>query len=174
MKHPVLRVKKGTTTYDDREDRIVAERAAEVREQRRARKEKKHGVLRLLRIRRGSLLPILILVLIALVILRSLPRSASRANINGWHAVLQARIFEDTLRVGVGFSQLGPRGPGSLASVLFVLPDTGAQVGAEGVLQEPRAALRARMHYTGREKTLRAIVTIDGQSRTLSLSLPGP
>ena len=174
MKHPVLRVKKGTTTYEDRQDRITEERTAEEREQRLAPPGKKRSVFAFLRIRRGSLLPILILVLIALVILRALPRSESRGNIDGWHAALQARVFEETLRVGVGFSLLRAGRTGSLASVLFTLPDTGVQVATSGVLRESRTALREQMPYTGRERTLRAIVTIDGQSGTLTLSLPGP
>lgn len=174
MKHPVLRVKKGTTIYEDRQDGITEERTADKREQQRESREKKRGVLWFLRLRRGSLLPVIILVLIALVILRALPRSASRANIDGWHASLQARVFEDTLRVGVGFSLLGSGRLGSRASVLFILPDTGARAEASGLLPESRVALREQMPYTGRERTLRAIVTIDGQTRTLVLSLPGP
>ncbi len=173
MKHPVLRVKKGSGSYDDRPDHLVEQRAAEVREKRRPKIEKKRGLLWFLRMRRGSLLPVLILVLVALMLLRALPRSAQRANIGGWHAVLQARAFEGSLLVGVAFSRRGGR-EGALASVLFELPDTGEQAGAQGLLEQSRSVLRARMHHTGVEKVLRAIVTVDGQRQTLSLSLPGP
>lgn len=64
----------------------------------------------LFRMRRGSLVPLLILVVIAAVLLRVIPRSAARANFEGWHADLQARVFADALEVGVaspGWAALG-------------------------------------------------------------------
>ncbi len=173
MNRPTLRIKKGSRSYDDRQAQEAEERAAEERKERRMRQERRRGVLSFLRMRRGSLLPVLVLVVIALLILRAFPRSASRADIGGWHAALQARVFEDSLLVGVGFSRREGR-EGALASVLFTLPDTGEQAEATGVLEGSRYALRTRMHMTGLEKVLRAIVTVDGQSRTLTLSLPGP
>lgn len=179
MKRSVLHVKKGTSSYDDREDRLEEEREAIAREKRRPPIEGKRRSFSFLRMRRGSLVPLLVLVLIGLLILRVLPRSAARANIAGWHAVLQARVFADTLRVGVAFSRLtrgaaGSESPGSIASVLFILPDTGEQEEASGTLAEPHVALRSQMRYIVGVKTLRAIVMIDGQSRTLSLAVRGP
>jgi len=177
MRHPVLRIKKGTSSYDDRPDTIIEERTAEKSEQRRASREIKRRPLALFRLRRGSLLPILILVLIVAVIMRVVPRPASRANIGGWHASLQARVVGDILYVGVGFTRLdrhGARDFQSFASVVFIAPDTGQQAETTGILEESRVALRAQMRYTGHEKTLRALVTIDGQSQTLFLSIRGP
>ena len=173
MKHPELRVKKGTSSYDDREDSIARERDEQRQERRPVRRG---GAFSLLRIRRGSMLPLLILVLIAFLLLRYLPGSAARANFAGWRAVLQSRVLGDSLRVGVAFSRLGggPQEAVPLVSVLFVLPDTGEQTTASGVLGEPRVVLRSQMRYLPGERTLRAIVRIDGESRILSVAIRGP
>jgi hypothetical protein len=177
MKHPVLRVKKGKESYDDRENRLAEANAA--REFHYPAKPEKRRSGSLPRMRPGSLLPLFIIVLIAAVLLRVLPRSAARANIDGWHALLQARVFGDTLHVGVAFSRLNPEGTGvdgtrQMVSVIFALPDTGEEVQALGILSDSRVALRSQMRYVASEKTLRAIVRVDGQSRTLSIPIHGP
>ena len=180
MKHPVLRVKKGKETYDDRPPRgpVAPRRAGQERDdtERSAERPGRRGFL--FRMRRGSLVPLLILVVIAAVLLRVIPRSAARANFEGWHADLQARVFADALEVGVAFTRSGgARGNANdipvTVFVRFVLPDTGEQAEAFGDLSGPRMALRARMRYVTSEKTLRAIVNINGESRTLSLPLNG-
>jgi len=179
MKYPVLRIKRGKETYDDKEkrpfERDTFERETEDGSGSTNRPAKRRGLL--FRIRRGSLLPLLILVVVAAIILRMMPRSGSRANIDGWHASLQAQVFGDTLEVGVGFSRLGSStvdGRPQAVSVLFVLPDTGERVEAFGALSDSRAALKSRMRYAASEKTLRAVVRINGESRTLSLPITGP
>jgi len=178
MKHPVLRVKKGTESYDDREDKLAEAGAEAARERRPTARPEKRRTASFLRIRRGSLLPLFILILIAAVILRVLPRSASRATIDGWHVLLEARVSGDTLDVGVAFSRLNPGRAGTgmprAVSVLFILPETGQQTEAFGALSDSRFALLSRMRYEASVKTLRAIVRIDGQSRALFLPIRGP
>ncbi|HUI69708.1 MAG TPA: hypothetical protein VL354_04250 [Spirochaetia bacterium] len=178
MKRPVLRIKKGKDIYDDEENRSVGRDADDA-----PGPASTGGTPRprgsLLRLRRGSLLPLLILAVIIAIVLRYVPLSTSRADIDGWHASLQAEVAGGTLEVGVGFSRLGSdraavnRKPQPV-SVVFAVPDTGEQVGAFGALSDSRVALKARMHYTASVRTLRAIVRINGESRTLSLSIPGP
>lgn len=179
MKHPVLRVKKGKRAYDDREDRLAEEIESAARRHRPQVHSERHRPGSFLRMRRGSLVPLFFAVLIAAIILRVLPKSSSRAEIDGWHVALQARVFGETLDVGVAFSRLGPAGPGfggtgQRVSVVFVLPETGEEVQAQGTLSYPRVALRARMRYVSTERTLRATVQIEGQSRILFLPVPGP
>ena len=180
MKHPVLRVKKGKESYDDRPPRGPVPPGGGGQEgddtQRPRDRPRRRGML--FRMRRGSLMPLLILVVIAAVLLRVIPRSASQANLEGWHAALQARVLMDTLEVGVAFSRLGgarenANDTPAAASVLFVLPDTGEQTEAFGELSGSRMALRTRMRYIASEKVLRAVVNINGELRTLSLPLKG-
>jgi len=180
MKQPVLRVKKGKESYDDRPPRgpVPPGRGGqEGNDAERSRdRPRRRGML--FRMRRGSLMPLLILVVLAAVLLRVIPRSASRANLEGWHAALQARVLMDTLEVGVAFTRLGgvrenANDAPATASVLFVLPDTGEQTEAFGELSGSRVALRTRMRYIASEKVLRAVVNINGELRTLSLPLKG-
>jgi hypothetical protein len=181
MKHPVLRVKKGSKSYDD-----LAPYATDVLGPKKATTDAGEAPpappaprrrVWLFRMRRGSLLPLLILVVIAVVLLRVLPRSAARADIGGWHAVLEARVHADTLDVGVAFSRLPGGSPDSGASptpvsVRFVLADTGQEEEALGMLSGERMALVSRMRYTGVEKSIQATVRINNESRALSLPVP--
>jgi len=172
MKPPVLRVKKGSEKYDDNAPRTETPTRREEPQEapRRSR----------LRMRRVPLFPILILVVIVALLFRLIPRSPARTDIDGWHAVLEARLRTDSVDVGVAFSRrLLAGGPKETdVSVVFVLPDTHLQADVTGRLSGPRMALISRMKYTGTEKLLQAFVTLGGESRTLSLPLlagsPGP
>ncbi len=177
MKHPVLRVKKGTESYDDTQDRFAEARAEAEGQRHPPAQSGKRRSRSFFRLRPGSLLPLFVLVLIAAIILKALPGSAARANVHGWHALLEARVIGDALHVGVAFSRLNPVGVDNApqaVSVLFILPETGEQAEALGTLSDSRVALRSQMRYVASERMLRAIVRIDGQSRTLSLPIPGP
>ena len=175
MRHPILRVKKGQETYNDNVAHKPVLPEAEERTGEPREVPRRRGAF--LRMRRGSLLPLVILVVVAVFLLRVMPRSASRANIAGWHAVLQARVLVTDLDVGVAFSPLRPtidaRAPQAV-SVVFVLPNTGQSTEVFGVLSGPRVALRSRMRHDNSDSMLRAVVTISGESRTLSLSLNNP
>jgi hypothetical protein len=178
MKHPVLRVKKGSKTYDDRAPYatdVLGQKRGAARGQEEPPRQRRRASF--FRMRRGSLISLLILVVIAAVLLRVVPRSSARANIKGWHAVLEARLHEDTLDVGVAFSRLagGSLGTGqkpTSVSVLFVLAGTAQEEQVLGTLSGERMALVSRMRYTGAEKSIRAIVRINGESQILSLPVP--
>ena len=177
MKHPVLRVKKGKQSYDDRGPFEPVPPEADERRGGLPEGPRRRGTF--FRMRRGSLLPVIVLVVIAALVLRSVPRSAARANIAGWHAVLEARVSMNGLDVGVAFSPLDRAvGVGAEAfrrvSVAFVLPNRGEQAEVFGILSGPRVALRSRLSYDASDTVLRAIVTIDGESRTLSLPIKNP
>ena len=171
MKHPVLRVKKGFQKYDDTEEKSETFFVREVPEPARRRSG-------MFRARRTSLLTVLVLVVIAVALLRLLPQFAARADIAGWHAVLEARAAADSLEVGVAFSRRVPAGQsagglGTDVSVLFVLAGTHQQSRVIGRLSGDRVALVSRLPYTGMEKIVQAIVRINGESKMLSLPLSG-
>jgi len=182
MKRPILRVRKGSESYDDH---AVYSSAQQWREEDTTPqvpgRSQRRGLL--FKMARGSLLPVLILVVIAVVFLRVVPQFAARANIDGWHAVLEAHAKADMLEVGVAFSRLNhlpesESGPPVMVTIRFMLPDTGERTEAFGTLAGQRVALRSLLHYASSERTLRATVTVKGESRVLSLSLgssyPGP
>ena len=106
MKHPILHIRKGVEAYDDEAEVRRQESRAAAPEKPPVRPGRFRGVFRK---GRGPLLPVLILVIAALLILRMVPRSVERANIDGLHALLQARVMGRDLLVGVAFSRL----PGS-------------------------------------------------------------
>lgn len=176
MKHPILHVRKGVERYEDHEE--SRERARSMRTERDEPPPRQKGLRAVLRRSRGSLLPILILVLAVIIILRVLPRSTERADINGWHAQLQARVFGDGILVGVGFSKLPgittDLEPPVTASAAFLLPATGEQLVVSGSLSGQRSALRGRMRYSGSERMLEALVRVGAESRRLFLSLRAP
>ncbi|HTP57799.1 MAG TPA: hypothetical protein VMM82_02710 [Spirochaetia bacterium] len=173
MKPPVLRVKKGTEKYDDNARKAEAP----------IRREEPQAAPRrpwIFRMRRVSLFPVLILVIVVLLLFRMVPRSPAQTDINGWHAVLEARVRAGGLDVGVAFSRrlLAGRAEKTDVSVVFFLPDNNQHAEVTGTLSGGRTALISRMPHTGAEKTVRAIVKIGGESRILSLGLdsgsPGP
>lgn len=176
MKHPILHVRKGVERYEDEEE--SRERARSIRAEKAEPAPRQGGLRALLRRSRGSLLPILILALAVIIILRVMPRSTERANIDGWRAQLQAQVLEDGILVGVAFSRL----PGvstdlaapQAASAAFLLPATGEQLVVSGSLSGQRSVLRGRMRYSGSEKMLEALVRVGTESRRLFLSVHAP
>lgn len=180
MDHPVLHVKKGIPVYDDRnpEESLARMDAGTARRrieppsvrQRPRRGRGPRG--------RGVLVAVLILVVAAVVIVRMLPGSGPRANIDGWHAFLQARPAGSELLVGVAFSRLsrafgGTDSNQTEASVTFFIPATGERLVTSGTLSGQRGVLQGAMPYTSAARSLEADVHVGGKSRRLVLNIPG-
>jgi hypothetical protein len=172
VKHPILHIRKGVEVYDDEAEVRRRESRAAAPEKPPVRPGRFRGVFRK---GRGPLLPVLILVIAALLILRMVPRSVERANIDGWHALLQARVMGSDLLVGVAFSRLSgsPDIPAE-ATVMFFLPGTGERIIVPGKLSGQRAVLRGRMTYSPAARVLEAEIRIGAESKTLSLGIRPP
>ncbi len=167
MKPPVLKVKKDADqevvfhySRDERLSRVSAPRGPS---------SQPRGFLRGL-FRRGrvpAFLPLLVVIIALILVARGGFRSPGRAVIAGWEAVLRASPYEDSLLVSVTFlPEPGTPLPAEppVASVVFVLPDTGERLLlSEGLGQGP-STIRGRMRYTGKEKKLTAEVRLSGQT----------
>lgn len=181
MDHPVLHVKKGSVVYDDTnpEESLARMDAGKARRRSeppppRPRARRGRGLSG-----RGVLIAVLVLVVAAIVILRILPGSGPRANIDGWHAFLQARPSGSGLFVGVAFSRLphvfGGTDSGQVeASITFFLPATGERLVVSGLLSGSRAVLRGTMPYTSAARVLEADVRIGEKSKRLVLNISAP
>jgi hypothetical protein len=186
MKHPVLRVKKDAEKdpvfHYEREKRLSMASAPRGPDPSRGgflgglfrgffRGSRRRGG------RRPPLLPLLLVALAAVVFLRLIPRTPSRAVLAGQEAVLRATPYQDALLVSVTFTaraRAGAATAGREASVLFVLPDTGEKLLVTEQLGEGPSTLRGRMRYTGVEKKLTADVRVADARAGLRVELKKP
>ncbi len=123
----------------------------------------------------SPLLPVLVIAIAVVFVVKFSGRSPSPAGIAGYGAVLRADPFESSLLVSVSFTPpaKAPAVPQS-ATVRFQLPDTKEELIVSGELSGDAPAIRAKMHYTGKEKTITAEVRIGDQVKTLSASIRRP
>jgi hypothetical protein len=176
MKPPLLKVKKDADRdvvfHYSREERLAMASAP------KGPKSVSGGFFRGF-FRRGrlpSLLPLLVVAVVVVLGFRFLvPRSSSRATIAGYEAVLRASLYADALLVSVTFTPLAGRTSGpAIASLNFVLPDTGERLLLSEELGLEPSTIRGRMRYTGKERKLTAEVRLGGKTAGLSLGLKKP
>jgi hypothetical protein len=170
MKHPVLRVKKGATVYDD--DAPLSGRP-EVREAWRvrravileARSRKSRG--------RGRTLLIAVSALAVFFLLWSiLPRSyPDRATLGGWQAILRATHSGDTLIVGVTFIAAEAGGEPT-ADIQIDVAGTDVSRTLSRALDKTPMTVREDIPFVAGMKEVRARVRIGEASADLRASLP--
>jgi hypothetical protein len=128
--------------------------------------------------RRGRispLFPVLLIAVAAIFIIRTMSGSRGGESIAGYGATLRADPYEGSLLVSVSFKPPTRRpAVAPTATVRFILPDTGEELILSGDLAGEAPAIRGKMHYTGKEKSIKAEVRIGSQTKTLTASIRPP
>jgi len=167
MKHPVLRVRKDAPQYDDaRQDELTAKSAREdeVEPPRRRRPRA-----------RMIFLPLLVVFLGLALVLQLIP-AHDTARFAAWDVRLRAEPYGDELLLSILFAaHAGARdGAAPTATVHVLLPDTGSSVDLSGTLTSSPTTLRGQLPYTTDVRRVQATITIDGEQRSLALTVAVP
>jgi hypothetical protein len=180
IRPPIIHVKKGadvgTDYYYDKQKRLALASAPQPREIKgifrtflqmgRGRTPRRGGI--------SVLFPVLIIALAAIVIFRFTGRTDGQDSISGYRAVLRADPYDSSLLVSVSLTPPARSSGDGSVTVRFSLPDTGEELIVSSALAGELPVVRGKMHYTGKEKSVRAEVRIAGQSKTLVTSIRAP
>jgi hypothetical protein len=177
----ILRTKKDAELYDDgevdREKPPVLPPPPEPRKPPRSLLQSITGIGTQARGRRkplAALLPVAILAATVYLIIRFMPPHADHAAIGGSEAMLRAAVAGNSILAAVAVSpQEGGAAQNNVeVTVVFQLPDTGGQLTVKDALSESGVILKAQMGYTGKERSIRARVTIGEKTAELYADIP--
>jgi hypothetical protein len=175
MKNPVLHIKKGIELYDAPSAGRPSEPARRSALGERGYQGKAPRTSR----RRGrmTLFPLLVLAIALVFVFRLIPRApTNRATLGGWDVVLRATPYGEALLVSVTFTQGAASAaaaagrPAPLATVRFILPDTGEHLTLADDIPKSPTTLRARLHYGEGVNKVVATVSVGTDTRTLTLA----
>jgi hypothetical protein len=177
MKHPVLRIKKGSTVFDDHEADMEVRRLRRLsldtlRAARRPRSRKQRAGL--------STVSLLIVAIGAFLVIRQAPE-VPRVSFQGWQVILRATPHDELIIVGVTFiAEAGAAMPlpasgtdaPEKASIRIVMTGTEGRLDLGGALDRSPMTLRGELPRSAKARKVKAEVSIGSESRTLWVATP--
>jgi hypothetical protein len=178
-KHPVLRIKKGSVVYDDRNAQFASEiprPALPGTRPLRSRRGRRRGG-------RLTFFPLLVIAAGLFIFFRIIPNApVGKTVLSGWQVILRATPIQDRLIVGVTFistagsnntaAQPAPGAPVQEADARITLPGTGEQVFVSGDLDKSPMTIRGDLPRISGVKRVQAEVSIG--SAHASMWIPAP
>jgi hypothetical protein len=177
-KHPVLRIKKGSVVYDDRNAQVASEiprPALPGTRPLRSRGRRRRGG-------RLTFFPLLVIAAGLFIFFRIIPNApVGKTVLSGWQVILRATPIQDRLIIGVTFistapsntaAQPAPGTPVQEADARITLSGTGEQVFVSGDLDKSPVTIRGDLPRISGVKRIQAEVSIG--SAHASMWIPAP